>query len=98
MKIDPKLNCQRLITIGERCEDDLESLFKFEPCRHPASLFEASFLPLQANKAALAALWKAAEGEQHKANLPESIVQFVLAGGVLLQHLHWPRGSTFDTV
>ena len=53
VKVDPQLIFQRLITVGERC-DDLQSLFKYELCSHQPALFESSTLQLQANKAALA--------------------------------------------
>lgn len=94
VRVDPQLIFQRLVTIGEHSDDDLMSLFKYELCSYPPALFDASSLPLQANKAALAdALWKAIEEEQR---LPTGDVQYVLDGGALLHRLPWPRGSTFD--
>ena len=38
VKVDPQLIFQRLITVGERC-DDLQSLFKYELCSNPPALF-----------------------------------------------------------
>lgn len=95
VKVDPQLIFQRLVTIGERCED-LQSLFKYELCSYPPALFESSFLPLQANKAVLAdVLWKTMQGEQRE---PIGNVQYILDGGALLHRLPWPRGSTYESV
>ena len=73
---------QRLITVGEQREDDILSLFKYISAVIHLLLLESSFLPLQANKAALAdALWKAMKGEQRE---PTVDVQNILNGGALL--------------
>ena len=69
---------------------------KYELCSHPPTLFESSYLPLQANKAILTdVLWKSIEQQQRQ---PSSDVQHVLDGGALLHSLPWPRGSTYDSM
>ena len=93
VEVDPQLIF--LVAIGERGED-LSSLFKYELCSHPLSLFGSVSLPLQANKAVLAdALWKAVEEEQRH---PSGNVQYIRDGGALLHRIPWPRGSTYDSV
>lgn len=94
--VDPQLVFQRLVIVGERCED-LSTLFKFELCSHPPALFDSSSLPLQANKAVLAdVLWKSIDEEQREPSGDQ--VQYVLDGGALLHRIPWPRGSTYDSV
>ena len=92
VKVNPQLIFQKLVTIGERF-GDLQSLFTYELCSYHPALFEASALPLAANKAALAdALWKVVGSEQ-----VESItdVQYILDGGALLHRISWQQGSTY---
>ena len=73
---------------------ELSSIFKYELCSFPSSLFESSSLPLQANKPVLAnALWKSIHESQRE---PSEDVQYVFGGGALLHHLPWPRGSIHD--
>lgn len=93
--VDPQLLFQRLVTVGDRSEV-LPSLFKYELCSHPPSLFESSSLPLQPNKAVLAdVLHKSIDVVQRE---PGIVVQYVLDGGALLHRIPWPRGSTYDIV
>ncbi|XP_076040893.1 uncharacterized protein LOC143025304 [Oratosquilla oratoria] len=93
--VDPQLVFQRLVIVGERCED-LSTLFKFKLCSHPPALFDSSSLPLQANKAVLAdVLWKSIDEQREPSG---DQVQCVLDGGALLHRIPWPRGSTYDSV
>ena len=95
MNIDPQLLFQRLLTVGERC-DDVTSLFQYELSTYPAALFESSSLPLKPNKAVLADyLWKSMKEEQRN---PSGDVQYFLDGGALLHRVPWPRGSTYESV
>ncbi len=95
VKVDPQLIFQRLVFLGERlC--DLPSLFKYELCSHPPSLFDAHGLPLEAKKPVLAdVIWKGIT-EEH--NQPTDPVRYVLDGGALLHRLPWQRGSTYSSV
>lgn len=95
VKVDPQLIFQRLVTIGERF-GDLQSLFTYELCSHPPALFEASALPLAANKATLAdALWKVVGSEQVE---PITDVQYILDGGAFLHRIPLQGDSTYDAV
>ncbi len=96
VQVDPQLLFQRLVTAGDRI-GELPSLFRYELCGYPAALFDASSLPLQANKPALAdAIWKQVEPENQE--LPGDDVNYVLDGGALLHHIPWPRTATYSTV
>jgi len=93
--VDPQLIFQRLVAVRDCCED-LPSLFKYELCSHLPALFEASYCPLQANKANLAdVLWESIEQQQRQ---PSSDAQHVLDANALLHRLPWPQGSTYDSV
>ena len=59
IQVDPQLLFQRLITVRNYANEDVDVLFKHELCAVPASLFEPNGLPRKANKAILAeAIWK----------------------------------------
>ena len=93
--VDPQLMFQRLVIVGERCED-LSTLFKYELCSHPPALFDSLSLPLKANKAVLAdVLWKSLSKEQQPVG---DQVQHFFDGGALLHRIPWPRGSTYYSV
>ena len=96
VKVDPQLMFQRLITIGDFHEGDLQELLKYELCSYPPSIFASNYLPLMASKSTLAdALWKIIKCTQRR---PCGKVQYILDGGALLHCLPWPRGSTFENI
>ncbi|KAK3730133.1 hypothetical protein QZH41_004828 [Actinostola sp. cb2023] len=97
VQVDPQLLFQRLsvIATGGRYEDP-RSLFRYEMCSFPSSLFDSSGLPRQANKPALAdAIWGLVKNDEARIT---GNVKFVLDGGALLHRLPWPRGLTYDDI
>ena len=67
-------------------------------CSFPASLFDASLLPLKANKPVLAdAIWSMTK-ESQTANDPGGSAYFVIDGGALLHRVVWPRGVTYNAI
>ena len=97
IQVDPQLLFQRLITVRNYANEDVDVLFKLELCAVPASLFEPNGLPKKANKAILAeAIWKVINAN---VEYPRQLtVQYVLDGGSLLQRLPWKRGSKFSSI
>jgi hypothetical protein len=96
VRVDPQLIFQRLVSVGERREDDMASLFKYELCSHPPALFESSSLPLEVTKSLLSDfVWNSIKDDQRK---PTGSVRYILDGGALLHRIPWPRGSTFDSI
>ena len=78
--MDPQLIFQRLVAIGERRNDDLQSLIFYELRSHPTALFDTSSLPLQPKKGALGnAIWDKV-GQKQTQKLPKDGV-YILDGG-----------------
>ena len=97
VQIDPQLLFQRLITVMHS-SDELESVFKYELCSYPSSLFDSSLLLREADKPAFAdAIWHLSEPHD-TANVLQGTVQYVLDGGALLHRIPWPRGSTYKDI
>ena len=80
---------QRLVQVAENNPESMESVFSFELCSVPASLFDTSGLPRQSNKSSLAQfLWD--QTKQIDASIPSLpyptflmvAVFFVLCHGV----------------
>ena len=70
-----------------------ESIFKFELCTFPPTLFDSSGLLLQANKASLADfLWNEYMTSQLTPFI-QSNVQYVIGGGALLYPIPWSNGQ-----
>nr|XP_054767556.1 uncharacterized protein LOC129274841 [Lytechinus pictus] len=94
--VDPQLLFQRLVAVSRERTDELPLVFSHELCSYPPALFESSYIPLKANKAAIAdALWKLLGNEQQHLS---SDVHFILDGGALLHRLPWPRGIPYDHI
>ena len=86
--VDPQLLFQRL-TIASKSSDNFESVFKYELCSHPPTLFDSSQLLRESNKAILAnAIWESLETGMSELS---GEVQFVLDGGALLHRIPWPQ-------
>ncbi|EDO31506.1 predicted protein [Nematostella vectensis] len=76
----------------------LNSFFEYEMCSFPASLFDASLLPLKANKPVLAdAIWSMTK-ESQPANDTGRGAHFVIDGRALLHRVVWPRGLTYNAI
>ena len=45
VSIDPQLLFQRLITVADRCDEDILTIFKYELSTYPSSLFDSSGMP-----------------------------------------------------
>ncbi|CAH3019651.1 unnamed protein product, partial [Porites evermanni] len=75
-----------------------QQFFEYEVCSFPASLFDASLLPLKANKPVLAdAIWSMTK-ESQTANDPGGSAYFVTDGGALLHRVVWPREVTCNAI
>ena len=96
VNVDPQLIFQRLITVGEWC-DDLQSLFKYKLCSHPIGLFESYTLLLQANKAALSDVLLKEKGLVSLSEVLEDL-HYPLDGGALLHCTPWPISFTYDEI
>ena len=53
-QVDSQPLFQKLITVRNYANEDVDVLFKHELCAFPASLFESNMLPRKANKPVLA--------------------------------------------
>ena len=94
VQVDPQLLFQRLILASNQCED-LTSLFCYELCTYPASLFDSSLMLLQPNKPTLAdAVWLKLSPQTRAESAPKKTdlndLQYVLNGGALLHRIVWP--------
>ena len=94
VQVDQQLLFQRLILASNQCED-LPSLFCYELCAYPASLFDSSLMLLQPNKPALAdAIWLKLSPQTRAESAPKKTdlndLQYVLDGGALLHRIVWP--------
>ena len=84
VQVDPQLLFQRL-TIAAKASQDLATVFKYELCSHPPSLFDTSKLLRLPQKPMLAnAIWALL--------IPDLFVitgqvQYVLDGGALVQRI-----------
>ena len=62
--VDPQLLFQRLILVAGRVVDNVEDIFRYEPCAYPAALFDASGFLREANKFPLVdVVWAVAHGD-----------------------------------
>jgi hypothetical protein len=100
IQIDPQLLFQRFVLVASgRGYENPKELFEYEMCSYPPSLFDASLLPRQANKPALAdAIWNELDSSQSPSTLPHQAYEFVLDGGALLHRVPWHSGLTYDAV
>ncbi|XP_073237351.1 uncharacterized protein [Porites lutea] len=85
VQVDPQLMFQRLSIVATTGGfKSPQQFFEHEMCSFPASLFEASLLPLKASKPVLAdAIWSMTK-ESQTANDPGGSAYFVIDGGALL--------------
>lgn len=93
VQVDPQLLFQRLVQVAGNDTNRLEEMFYYELANVPASLFDSTGFPREANKHTLAGfLWSAVN---ETASLPRENVKYILDGGSLLHRLPWPRGSSY---
>ena len=99
VQVDPQLMFQRLSIVATTGGfESPQQFFEYEMCSFPASLFDASLLPLKANKPVLAdAIWSMTK-ESQTANDPGGSAYFVIDGGALLHRVVWPRGLTYNAI
>ncbi|XP_073243634.1 uncharacterized protein [Porites lutea] len=99
VQVDPQLMFQRLSIVATTGGfESPQQFFEYEMCSFPASLFDASLLPLKANKPVLAdAIWSMTK-ESQTANDPGGSAYFVTDGGALLHRVVWPRGVTYNAI
>ena len=99
VQVDPQLMFQRLSIVATTGGfESPQQFFEYEMCSFPASLFDASLLPLKANKPVLAdAIWSMIQ-ESQTANDPGRSAYFVIDGGALLHRVVWPRGLTYNVI
>ena len=99
VQVDPQLMFSRLSIVATTGGfESPEQCFECEMCSFPASLFDASLLPLKANKPVLAdAIWPMTK-ESQTANDPGGSAYFVIDGGALLHRAVWPRGLTYNAI
>ena len=96
--IDPQLLFQRLITVADRCDEDISTIFKYELSTNPSSLFDTTGLPRAAQKPQLAdAMWKLGDCGPDPEMQAES-VSYMIDGGSLLQKISWQKNSTFRII
>ena len=89
---------QRLILVAGGVVDNVEDIFKYEPCTYPVALFDASGFLREANKPPLAdAMWAVPHGDEtHFLCEDESTsMTNVLVGGSLLKRLRCQNEVTF---
>ena len=97
VKIDPHLMFQNRGN-HRRFRKHSTIFFEYEMCSFPASLFDASLLPLKANKTVLAdAIWSMTK-ESQTANDPGGSAYFVIDGGASLHRVVWPSGLTYNAI
>ena len=93
VEMDPKQLYQRLLVAGIG-NIDIQTLFKFELCSYPTSLFDQKLMMRQADKAYLQnALLKKAPASITE-QIPADAV-YVVDGGALLQRLPWPMSVSY---
>ena len=99
VQVDPQLMFQRLSIVATTGGfESPQQFFEYEMCSFLASLFDASLLPLKANKPVLAdAIWSMTK-ECQTANDPGGSAYFVIDGGALLHRVVWPRGLTYNAI
>ena len=96
VQIDPQLIFQRLLVVAANKGMDLQEVFKYELCGYPATFFDSTFAPREADKPVLAdALWnKVKLSKMSQPNQP----LYVLDGGALLHRIPWKHGATFGEI
>ena len=96
VQIDPQLLFQRL-TLAAKSAHDVKVVFKYELCSYPPALFESLFLLREAQKPVLAdAMWVLLQSTDIVG--VNGVVQYMLYGGALLQHIPWKKGATYDEI
>lgn len=96
VQIDPQLLFQRLVTAGMRLEN-MHTVFQYELCSYPPSLFENRYSPRQTQKSTLAdAMWKLIPPEAPEP--AERTMKYVLDGGALLHRIPWQCGVTYEEI
>ena len=97
VKVDSKFLFQRLLVVGERC-DDLPLVLKLKLCSYPPALSEEPGMMRLANKSLLAdAMWNLlGDHPQDPPNRGE--VQYVIDGGSLMYRITWQRGITYSGI
>lgn len=74
--MDPQLLFQRLIITSQSLDDIMTSIFKYELCSYPPSLFDSSLMLLKPQKPALTdAIWAKLPSD---ATGPKGEVQYVV--------------------
>ena len=99
VQVDPQLMFQRLSIVATTGGfESPQQFFEYEMCSFLASLFDASLLPLKANKPVLAdAIWSMTK-ESQTANDQSGSTYFVIDGKALLHRVVWPRGLTYNAI
>ena len=93
VKVDSQLLFQRLLVVGERC-DELLLVLKHELCSYSPALFEEPGMMRLANRSLLAMWNLLGDLPQDPPNCGEA--QYVLDGGSLMHRITWHRGSTYS--
>ena len=99
VQVDPQLMFQRLSIVATTGGfESPQQFFEYETCSFPASLFDASLLPLKANKPVLADANLVHDKGGQTANDPGGSAYFVIDGGALLHRVVWPRRVTYKAI
>ena len=98
VKIDQELLFQRLSSLADRLLPEDDSIYEFELCTFPQSLFDSDGIPLKAVKGQLQKhLWTT---YHMKDSIPllSDMTKYVIDGGALLHLIPWPKSGTIGEV
>lgn len=98
IKVDPQLLFQRLSAAAQRFVEDMPTVFSYELCSVPSSLFDTTGLIRKSQKSLLAdAIW--ALGDCSVVEILETNkYTYVVDGGSLLHHVPWKTGMLFSEI
>ena len=95
VKVDSQLLFQRLLVVGETC-DELPLVLKHELCSYPPALFEEPGMMRLANKSLLAdAMWNLLGDHPQDPTVEKCSV---FDGGSLMHRIIWHRGTTYSGI
>lgn len=98
VRIDIHLLFQRITLIALSRDGINTSLFEYELCSFPASLFDCNFLPRAANKSQLSSkIWDMSRN-YHQNHASLKVDKYVFDGGALIHRLAWEKGSKFEII
>ena len=90
--IDPQLLFQRLV-MAARATTDTESLFQYELCSYPPSLFDPNLMLREPQKSLLAdVLWSQVPPDIQTPPALSQHAHYVIDAGALIHRLPWPSG------